>query len=385
MGHYANIALICALMGKLGPDRPLQDALIRQGLVRSLSRSASSSIYAENTLMFNGCIHIIGGCILRTPGPRVSAEAIGNGLLDAILKYAWTPSAHRNAITDLVATLTRALVYFSVLSQLQVSIERLDGQLNADTFKDTPFSAAWEDFWHVTEERLDLMNSYRTKSFPLLRACDNVECGTIGNKSEFRRCSGCRTSNYCSAACQARHWRHGGHRDSCTFMRASQGILSTRDRSFLRLLLHAYYLQYQNDILHEYLKFWRHFPDDEIILDVDLSRGDGPFHLSFMATEDLAKKWPRGADYVAHAGNSGGRMQLHVLRVAFGNETHEWLFPLRSATSEIFDGVRQIALEPRDVEGEDAEEDDRQRIQGLIDLQVLETHNTGFWICSESL
>ncbi|KAJ6456509.1 hypothetical protein C8R45DRAFT_1222180 [Mycena sanguinolenta] len=381
--HQNNDALVYALMDKLRPDRPLQDALTRQGLVRSLSRIAS---FTENTAMFNGCMFIIAECINTTPGPSLISEIIGNGFLDALLKHGRT-SSHGGSIADLVAILTRAMVYFSVLSPLQVSIERLNGQLNADTFKDTTLSAAWEDFWKLAEQRLDLLNSYHTKRFSLLHACDNIECGTISNKSDFRRCSGCRTSNYCSAACQTRHWRHGGHRDACAFMGVGQGLLSARDRSFLRLLLHTQYLKYKGHILEEYLDFWRRFPNDEkIVLDIDLSRADGPFHTSFMPAADLAEKWPGGTDCLAHAGNSGGRMQLNVLRVAFGSETYEWMFPLCSATSEILDGVRRIAAsELQDVEGEfDAKEDDRERIQGLIDLQVLETHNTGFWISSES-
>ncbi|KAJ6847989.1 putative F-box protein [Iris pallida] len=49
-----------------------------------------------------------------------------------------------------------------------------------------------------------------------LRMCSNGGCGRRETrKHEFRRCAACGRVNYCSRACQARHWSDGGHKDTC--------------------------------------------------------------------------------------------------------------------------------------------------------------------------
>ncbi|KAJ7267803.1 hypothetical protein C8J57DRAFT_1717349 [Mycena rebaudengoi] len=350
------------------------------GLVRSLARISSLSSSADQTALFNACVTIIAQCLMTTPGPSLSTEAIGNGILGALLKHAWRTSSIHTNVKHLLLALMRSTVYLSFVRRLQASVQNLDGKISTDTFKDAPIYREWVSFCLIANQRFELMKSYLSVQYPALRACDNIECGTIASKLEFQRCSGCLTSHYCSTACQTRDWRHGGHRDSCALTRAGHGMISGQDRSFLRLLLHAHYLQHKKQILDGCTDFWRRCPDDDMLVEIDLS-GPGSPSVSFSAADTLADEWPLWTDYMARAASSGGRLQFHVLRVAFGSKTQVWVFPLRSATSEIFDGARQIALELRNAEGEDAEEY-RERIQRLVELNVVETHTTGFLISS---
>ncbi|XP_076943316.1 F-box protein At1g67340-like [Bidens hawaiensis] len=50
---------------------------------------------------------------------------------------------------------------------------------------------------------------------PMLRSCSYVGCGRVETRvHEFRRCSACSVTNYCSRGCQARDWMIG-HRLHC--------------------------------------------------------------------------------------------------------------------------------------------------------------------------
>ncbi|KAF7345966.1 MYND-type domain-containing protein [Mycena venus] len=355
-------SILSALLDKILTDRLLQDALAGQGLVRSLARISSLSSSADQTALFNACVTIIAQCLMTTPGPSLSTEAIGNGILGALLKHASRTS--------------------SIPHECKTSFARLNAVhgvffISMDTFKDAPISGEWMSFCLIANQRFELMKSHLSEQYPALRACDNIECGTIASKSEFRRCSGCLTSHYCSTACQTRDWRHGGHRDSCALTRAGQHLSLTPTP-----IHYSFQTQvtYKKQILDGCADFWRRCPDDDMLVEIDLS-SPGSSSVSFSAADTLADEWPPWTDYMARAASSGGRLQFHVLRVAFGSKTQAWVFPLRSATSEISNGVRQIAVELRNVEGEDAEEY-RERIQRLVELEVVETHTTGFLISS---
>lgn len=50
----------------------------------------------------------------------------------------------------------------------------------------------------------------------LLGACHHGECGKLLPRTQLKRCSACKVTTYCSAACQLSHWRApGGHKKGC--------------------------------------------------------------------------------------------------------------------------------------------------------------------------
>ncbi|KAJ6586020.1 hypothetical protein B0H19DRAFT_1111184 [Mycena capillaripes] len=53
------------------------------------------------------------------------------------------------------------------------------------------------------------------------RACDNMECGVIRDKKEFRCCSACKSTYYCSNDCQRHDWGEG-HRQECDRLRSNR-------------------------------------------------------------------------------------------------------------------------------------------------------------------
>lgn len=44
-----------------------------------------------------------------------------------------------------------------------------------------------------------------------------------GAPLKAKRCSGCKVTRYCCAACQAADWKEGGHRHACKLLQAQAG------------------------------------------------------------------------------------------------------------------------------------------------------------------
>ncbi|KAJ7048636.1 hypothetical protein C8F01DRAFT_1276356 [Mycena amicta] len=118
--------------------------------------------------------------------------------------------------------------------------------------------AGWVAFVEKTAERMRLLaqldDCKNNESSPALatwrtKACDNVECNKIQERSAFGRCP-CGSVYYCSSTCQIADW-HGadGHRSVCgtrwLFLLSDFMIprIPFKQRCFLRQLIHADYLQ----------------------------------------------------------------------------------------------------------------------------------------------
>ncbi|KAJ7134088.1 hypothetical protein C8R43DRAFT_640269 [Mycena crocata] len=188
------------------------------------------------------------------------------------------------------------------------------------------------------------------------KACDNSECGAILDKSQFRRCSKCKSSYYCSHECQDSDWQHGRHRLICNAMKIlslTDGTRlcssnSIRERSFMRAILHNDYHESIRGIYEGQVKFMAAHPDS------------GPFFTLFDYTvipmrssiESVAA-WPlttaldgvgpEWKDMVERSARSGGRIQLHVMRVPSPPKPRFWLVPLRSTSGRMQEQFRQLA------------------------------------------
>ncbi|KAJ6485413.1 hypothetical protein C8R47DRAFT_538535 [Mycena vitilis] len=74
---------------------------------------------------------------------------------------------------------------------------------------------AWLKVRELVDVRLKLLPDFESEGYVSRRACDNMECGIIQDKSSLRYCSGCR--ELCSRYCQRMDW-HSGHRESCVWL-----------------------------------------------------------------------------------------------------------------------------------------------------------------------
>ncbi|KAJ7635536.1 hypothetical protein DFH06DRAFT_1436089 [Mycena polygramma] len=207
------------------------------------------------------------------------------------------------------------------------------------------------------------------------RACDNVECGRIQEKKEFRRCGGCRQLLYCSQNCQRLDW-NSGHRESCAWhlRRRKEFLLDDRPRAaaFMRALVHHAYKLTRLETYKILVEEWAIQPDTAFFVLYDSRSGGttGTVHrASHMPPDEAdARYW---ADMVARESRSGGRMFLHVMRVREGAGERDWVIPLRSETSKIPDALKRIAAEGASLDPKEVEE----RINKLLEEdEVMEIH-----------
>ncbi|KAJ7152038.1 hypothetical protein C8R46DRAFT_1197778 [Mycena filopes] len=295
-------------------------------------------------------------------GYHLLPEAIEAGLLLALASSIKANSPDDDHVSFFVAVLLpSALVYCRVLSRtLQIALHEIAEIEKDEAFLNSRLFPEWKAFRRLLDERLRVLGTCRAATFSPMAACDNLACGRIRPKRELKRCAGCNTARYCSAECQTRDWRDDSHRTLCDPHRAlclnKNTKFSAPQRAFFRLLLDKEYAAGEAQMLE--LQFLRRFGADRLFLTVfDYSTGVPA--ITVHALEDAAElglpQTPQWDAEVARAAGSGGRVRLHVIRLAEAvSEMHLpscWLVPLRSESSAVYDGMKALAGElPRDIE-----------------------------------
>lgn len=148
--------------------------------------------------------------------------------------------------------------------------------------------------------------------------------------------------------------------------------LGVRDRAFLRALVHYDYSS--NPAQHVYLpqlKFINKHRDTPFFTLFDYMLVYVEIAVKAVADAGDLRLGAEWLDDVARAAMSAGRMQLHVMRVTERNGAMHWVVPVRTETSTICDGIKQMAAE---LPTNQATWDERaivKRIQELIDSEGL--------------
>ncbi|KAJ6526651.1 hypothetical protein B0H19DRAFT_1196718 [Mycena capillaripes] len=367
-------------------DAAFRDALLAQGIVTALTivsrvlSASTSSIPAVETEL-KGFFSSLVELLTCFPRQRWIKESLQAGLLPAVFSCA--ASRHLEVTYDSLDDLLRDIlpastVYYSVLSQLRVSLVDLGDRDARSAFGTSDLRELWDEFLTLVQLRLQVVDEYDMGSLTVLLACDNLECVKIGGKDLFKRCGGCCMSKYCSRACQIHDWQRGGHRQTCGALasrRNRDSHLSAKDRSFLRALLNNEYAARQEEIAMQKLHFMREYPTEvpytifnytEGICDIDVG-----------SHEDLDTEFAPDA---ARAAASSGRVQLHLIEILEGESIRSRAFRLYSASAGLTAGLRSIAasLPPctssDEHEVEDIVEQCRPQVQTLINLKVEVTH-----------
>ncbi|KAJ7681369.1 hypothetical protein B0H17DRAFT_1138522 [Mycena rosella] len=169
----------------------------------------------------------------------------------------------------------------------------------------------WKEFMELAKERLAAFKAFDS---PTYISCDNVKCGLIDERNKFNVCSACRRQYYYSAECQRTDWGEGKHREECevisrVFVEEPED-LGKREQAFLRALLH-------HDYQRKKLGIWSYPCRNTAIAET-------PFR-------------------IARAMASGGRLELHPVRIAQGHAARGRWIPQRSRSSAVGEGLRRIA------------------------------------------
>ncbi|KAJ7181448.1 hypothetical protein C8R43DRAFT_1229332 [Mycena crocata] len=334
---------------------PLTEALIPHGIVRALTAVARAlpqcgTSAAEASL--DKCFILLGCTLSSDVGYKLLPEALEAGLLVAIIsagRWENTQRVYGHLLYFVTGILRVALVYHDVLLAIEAAVPEILELEKDEQFTRSEIFVDWMAFRDLSLERIQVFSSFSKEKVLASKACDNLQCSKITTRTEFQRCSGCQSSYYCSTECQTHDWRHGNHQDLCvprrSFCLNENTHLSSRDRGFMRALIHHAYSKTTDFEVHvPEIEFMHAHPDTEYftLFDFTAHRVDISVHPAADA-DALSLLGPHWPAEVARAARSGGRIRLHVMYVAEGDVYRHWFVPLRSDTPRVHDGLRAIA------------------------------------------
>ncbi|KAF7293936.1 MYND-type domain-containing protein [Mycena chlorophos] len=326
------------------------------------------------TVLVNSLVTAFDSSYLHRCAQDFFSAGLSNEL-ELFLSYARLLNAHEVKegfpLTDLHFIIERALPLIATrrasLAKLVPAVQSLrsqiaDGALDlAQYLPDDGLRQKWERLMNAVDGREQMVTVLRNRSMVWSRACD--VCFAMGEKALFKRCGGCKAAFYCSKECQRKGWS-SGHRSICNPALRILQIpgdsvgMSVQDRSFIRVLLDKYYAAHIDDLgnyIVKWLRVFGHKTNSYPIIYFDFTHA--PCFISTSVLTDgntvaaqesvLRKRFPGVFRAVAQ---SRGRMQLHVVRLAYRrNATDverglEWVpVPLRVAETTWYDGLRELA------------------------------------------
>ncbi|KAJ7084986.1 hypothetical protein C8R44DRAFT_991828 [Mycena epipterygia] len=248
-------------------------------------------------------------------GDRWMVEAVKAGLLPALVSVIQRERAPRAATRILEVALPSYVAHYRVVAQVEISMSAAMPAIQR-LVKAQKVPDCLTTFLNSLSHSLKIRSNYDSGKYVSTQACDNMKCGALLRKSRFRRCSQCSRPYYCSEQCQTVDWCEAGHRAVCESLFVSKlDVASTRDRAFMRAFLHHIYESSKH---------------------------------AFKCVPPSFGVYPIVSTVRAEV---GGRMEIHLVDVP--DDTHEdvsngtdgrsRIFPLRSARSDIYTGLRAIA------------------------------------------
>ncbi|KAJ7159771.1 hypothetical protein C8R46DRAFT_374063 [Mycena filopes] len=352
-----------ALIEKSRYDKHLLLALLNCGVVGALTRMVHAFLThpfdfpVEGDFIWTLCmLHTV--CTSTPLVEKCIIEALQARLLPALLttyKRGVIKKKESPYTVKLFSALAASLVQYSVVVEMEIYMpDVLDMMvaLLAKGWKAKPTGHSDAGFFFMLTDRCQVRSAYDAGKAGSLQACDNMKCGVILGKSQLRRCSQCCQRSYCSTDCQMVDWREEGHRKICKSLKSQAPPGTPVDRGFMRAILDKEFKEgMRPGLWRRQVMFMYQNPDTDLYCVFDYS---APPKLAFAVfpLKDLPCSNPLWADAAARAGRSGGRMQIHLLRVldgsphrniANGSNGRERLFALRSSLPDVQDGLRALA------------------------------------------
>ncbi|KAJ7143006.1 hypothetical protein C8R44DRAFT_866256 [Mycena epipterygia] len=273
----------------------------------------------------------------------------GAGLLPALVSIVQQERTPRSVTRILEIFLPSYMVHYSVVAQVELAMPDLMPaiQILMTTQK---FPDCLKSFLQAAQDRITIKSNYDSGKYASTQACDNMKCGLLLRKSLFRRCSQCARRYYCSEKCQTVDWREAGHRAVCESLRTSKSdAASTRDRAFMRAVVHHGYESGRDLLFQRQILFMRENPTADFYCLYNFKCFPPTF--SVFPLRDLPRTDPVWADCIERTRRSGGRMEVHLVHVpdcthadvSKGTDGSSRIFPLRLTRADIQTGLWAIA------------------------------------------
>ncbi|KAJ7802334.1 hypothetical protein B0H14DRAFT_3488561 [Mycena olivaceomarginata] len=346
----------------LVPLGPLSQALDFAGLAAPLLSAITcltTTSTPETGIALDECFMLLRRAFNAPAGSLLLEEAMEFGLLRilitcATLNCATEVNNHLRYI--LWQVIPAGLVWEYVAKHLAESYYSALELVETDAFRNCAIYKEWEDFVIMAEDRLEFMDEFNSAEFVSFKACDNMACGEIDEREYFNRCSRCNAAYYCDDGCQKADWRQGGHRGVChpfghlSLTECMQPKIYTRQRLFLRALLHYDYTQNWSSIFVKQVNFMVENPTCSLFMTVfDYSKL--PLQIEIHSATDstmatiLGHTGQEWSNSIARATKSAGRYQLHVMQVLDGmTGPRLFVVPLRTSSSKVHDLIRELSV-----------------------------------------
>ncbi|KAJ6507527.1 hypothetical protein DFH09DRAFT_1438006 [Mycena vulgaris] len=369
------------------PDTRLRSYLVDNGIVTTLvtlirALTAGTTPLAPK-IMFSAFTML--DPMITGPGHMgilAIIEALKAGLLLAVLASSKKNDHNLDLQLQHVlrSTLPNSMVYVDVVTQIAESMGMHFATKLTGSRPSEMFIADWAAFNSFAHKRVTFLRSYQAGAFPSYKTSDNLErpVRDLPDEAPFSTMFG--LPQPLLLLNKIDDWRTGEHRRACehlhNFSIALPEFLGTQDRAFMRALLHMQYLIDKAPITFHQIKFMIEFPGQTFYIRYDYTDCDGSPPYRFVGclppeTPDGNAMQAHWAEHLSRAVNSGGRMELQVMRVAEGGSTRQRIFPLRWASSAFHDGAMELVREFSGREKtQEWDEELKRRVESLVALDV---------------
>ncbi|KAF7364072.1 MYND-type domain-containing protein [Mycena sanguinolenta] len=297
------------------------EALTDPQLCQILCQQAWEGFFRLSTLnpSYTGVVEVVDAGLLQLISLLISRN------LD------WTEQIAQGMIKFIVQPAT---VYYPVLAAIEHALPSLQQFISASVFYSSAAFPDWREFFSIALDRLDIKRKFDLGEYIACKGCDNLECGQILKKTDFKRCAGCKHTHYCSKECQINDWRTG-HRASCTRRPESPAHLTNRDTAFLRFLVaHDYERHKQSIFLARILQI--HLYGEKLVTFFDYDTGGVQIDVRPLSIGN------GDSNYYLRVRRSGRRIHPVLVQVTTGQAyLQQWFLSIRSSASEVHDTLFQ--------------------------------------------
>jgi hypothetical protein len=189
----------------------------------------------------------------------------------------------------------------------------------------------------------------------------------------------CETFRKCTLA----FLNHVSFSPALSILTAKSDDASTRDRIFMRLVVHHGYESSKESLFRRQILFMRENPNTDFYCLYNFKNGLPSFGV--YPVRDLPRVDPVWVDSINRARRSGGRMEIHLVEVpdgahddlANGTRGNSRIFPLRSSRAYIQRGLRAIASTlPATADESTLDPEIQARVQALLRMtrDVVQIH-----------
>ncbi|KAJ7675622.1 hypothetical protein DFH06DRAFT_1317786 [Mycena polygramma] len=382
-----TLTVIMALITARDGDSPqFKETLLSLGLVPNLIRALRAmddyTRYNDPEDIGPGIAIGFGLLVSRfqcVSGEHWLAQAIESGLLDLIIRLgistrpvpAFDPRSTFPLLKQMLQNvLPGYFVYYPVTLAMKNHYPPIRSAAATPAFKRCAISDLWAEFTKFAEQDITAFDFFKSKTRRPAKACENMECLRIAEKSQFRRCSGCGRAYYCSVKCQKVDWTCG-HKNWCRKLASMHfpGPCTARDRAFLAAFMqHTLTSTLKIELMLYQLEFIYTNPGMDFFTAFNfIQRTDGPGS-GWITVSPISEYNSAEAPYrIAQLARSGRRMQLHSVRMNGGPTPFVRMLPLWSSSSLVRDGLVRVAKSlPA---GREFSEISNDAVPGLVELQ----------------